>query len=172
MPADAAHRPRERTFPIIISAPLVPASSRRRRGAQSALADIFNYHQCAASAGVVSPAPPCRLFHVLFSPFPPFAPSSIFCRAAAKMQACRAAFYLSYPAAPYLLRLAPLEFGVPLRRKAHGTAGAVTFSCARRAALRRAARARRSPPSSRRFRRRPKAWVPAQASAPSCSSSR
>ena len=29
------------------------------------------------------------------------------------MQACRAAFYLSYPAAPYLLRLAPLEFGVP-----------------------------------------------------------
>lgn len=63
-----------------------------RRGAPSALADVFNYHQCAASAGVVSPAPPCRLFHVLFSPFPPFAPSSIF---AARMRKYRPAARLS-----------------------------------------------------------------------------
>ena len=33
LPVDAARRPRERTFPIIISAPLVPASSRRPRRA-------------------------------------------------------------------------------------------------------------------------------------------
>ena len=59
-----------------------------RRGAPSALADVFNYHQCAASAGIVSPAPPCRLFPVLFSPFPPFAPSSIF---AARLRKCRPA---------------------------------------------------------------------------------
>ena len=31
---------------------------------------------------------PCRLFHVLFSPFPPFAPSSIF---AARLRKCRPA---------------------------------------------------------------------------------
>lgn len=138
---------------IILSAPLVPASSRRRRGARSALADVFNYHQCAASAGVVSPAPPCRLFSVLFFPFPPFAPPNVF---AARLRKCRPAARLSifYPATPYLLRLAPLEFGVPLRREAHGTADAVTFSCARRAVLLRAARERRSPPSSRRLRSR------------------